>query len=101
MDIKIYEKPVVVKFVTIDGMEFKLGDLLSVLCQMLDTIDYDGELCMEYPLRRYELYDYEITKELVKMGLVHNYTGSRMADLYLAKDVNAIKNLIDILEEQY
>lgn len=99
MDIKIYEKQTITKFVTIDGMEFKLGDFLSVLYQMEDTIDYDGDLCMEYPLRSYELYDFEITKELVKMGLVHNYRGSGMADLYLAKDVNAIKKLIDILEE--
>lgn len=101
MDVRVYEKTIVEKFVTIDGIEFKLGELLSVLYQIIGTIDCDGSLCMEYPLRSYELYDFKITKELVKMGLVYNYTGSKMADLYLAKDINSIKELINILEEQY
>ena len=35
----------------------------------------------ECSLRDYEVYDFKTMKELVKMGLVKNYTGSRMAEL--------------------
>lgn len=98
MDIKIYEKPVITKFVMIDGREFKLSELYSSLIQMLDETE-EWDSYGDYSLRDYELYNYEVTKELVKMGLVSNYTGSRMADLYSAKDKTAIRKLIDVLDE--
>lgn len=97
MDIKVYEKPVVTKFVTIDGMEFELGALFSNLEQISETLEDDKY--GEYSLRDYELYYPDTMDKLVKMGLVSNYTGSRMANLYCMKDKNAIEELIDILAE--
>lgn len=91
MDIEIYEKPVMTKFVVIDGEEFECYKLLACLEQINET-----EKCS---LRDYELLDYEITKKLVKMGLVCNYTGSRMADLYCMKNKKDIEDLIDTLYE--
>ena len=37
--------------------------------------------------------------ELVNMGLVKNYTGSRMANLYCAEDKKAIEDLLDKIYE--
>lgn len=96
MDIKVYEKPVVTKFVMIDGEEFELGMLIDCLEQISGTKD---DTYGDYYLRDYELIDYEITKKLVKMGLVKNYTGSRMADLYCIKDKKVIEDLLDTLYE--
>ena len=98
MEIKMYEKPVITKFVTIDGVEFELGDLLCALEQMSETKqnDYYGD----YSLRDYELNcSYDTMEKLVGMGLVKNYTGSRMANLYCTKDKKAITELIHKLYE--
>ena len=103
MDIKIYEKPVMTKFVTVDGEEFDLYELESSLIQFLDETK-ERNSYGDYSLRDYELYNYEVTQELVKMGLVSNYTGSRMADLYCTKDEKAMRYLLDSLyklEEEY
>ena len=97
MNIKDYEKPVITKFVPIDGVEFELGALFSSLEQISTT--WENDKYGEYSLRDYELYDYETMRKLVEMGLVSNYTGSRMADLYCMKDKKAIEELIDILAE--
>lgn len=97
MDIKIYKKPVITKFVMIDGEEFKLGDLYACLEQISETKEDDRY--GDYSLRDYELVDYEVMNKLVKMGLVKNYTGSRMADLYCMKDKKGIENLLDTLYE--
>lgn len=97
MDIKVYEKPVIKKFVTIDGVEFGLNELFCSLEQINETKENDGY--GEYSLRDYELYYPDTMNKLVKMGLVSNYTGSRMANLYCMKDKNAIEKLIDILAE--
>lgn len=96
MDIKVYEKPVITKFVMINGEEFELGMLIACLEQISDTI-YD--IYGNYSLRDYELIDYEITKKLVNMGVVKNFIGSRMADLYCIKDKEGIEELLDTLYE--
>ena len=97
MNIKVYEKPVITKFVTIDGVDFKLGVLFSSLEQINET--WENDKYGEYSLRDYELYDPDVMDKLVKMGLVSNYTGSRMANLYCAKDKKAIEDLINVLVE--
>lgn len=96
MEIKLYEKPVITKFVEIDGEEFLLSEMYGALTQMLETREND---CYgEYSFRNYELDSYEATQKLVKMGLVKNYTGSRMADLYCIKDKKGIEELLEELE---
>lgn len=98
MDIKIYEKPVVTKFATIDGEEFELSKLYSCLEQIkeetLENDHYGG-----YSLRSYELCYPEAMDKLVEMGLVKKYIGSRMAHLYCMKDKKGIKNLLSLLHE--
>lgn len=97
MEIKIYEKPVITKFVMIDGEEFLLSDMYGAVTQMLLTRENDSY--GEYSFKRYELDNYDATQKLVKMGLVKNYTGSRMADLYCMKDEDGLKKLLDNLDE--
>ena len=97
MDIKIYEKPVITKFVTIDREEFKLNELFCSLEQISETDENDS--WGDYSLRDYELYYPNVMDKLVSMGLVKNYTGSRMADLYCMKDAKKIDSLIDALCE--
>ena len=95
MDIKIYQKPVITKFVVIDGEEFKLSELYSCLDQ-IDGTD-EGDKYGTYSLRYYEIDYPEVMDKLVRMGLVRNYTGSRMANLYCIKDRKGIENLFDTL----
>lgn len=98
VDIKIYEKPVITKFVTIDGEEFKLSKLYSCLEQIeeetLEDDHYGG-----YSLRGYELVYPEAIDKLVEMGLVKNYAGSRMSNLYCAKDKKGIRHLLNLLRK--
>lgn len=96
MEIKIYEKTVVTEFVMIDGKEFELGELESSLIQLLEQTE-ENDRWGDYSLRDYELYNCEVVDELVKMGLVKNYTGSRMADLYCMKDEKKIRDLLHTL----
>ena len=87
MNIEIYEKPVITKFVSIDGVEFELGKLYGCLNQLLEETKEDDHYG-----------DYiETIKKLVNMGFVKNYTGSRMADLYCMEDKNKISSLLDAL----
>ena len=96
MEIKIYEKTVVTEFVMIDGKEFELGELESSLIQLLEQTE-ENDRWGDYSLRDYELYNCEVVDELVKIGLVKNYTGSRMADLYCMKDEKKIRDLLHTL----
>lgn len=97
MDIKFYEKPIITKFVIVDGEEFRLNELFASLEQILETNVYD---CYgDYSLRDYELYYPDAMDKLVKMGLVKNYIGSRMANLYCMKDKTGVEKLLDILSE--
>lgn len=97
MDIKIYEKPVMTQFIILNGVEFKASHLYCCLEEIRQTKkdDHYGD----YSLRDYELSYPEEMDKLVKMGLVKNYTGSRMANLYCMKDEKAIKNLVEKLYE--
>lgn len=97
MNIRIYEKPVITRFVTIDGEEFELGVLIASLEQISETMEDDS--WGDYSLRDYELYCSETMNKLVKMKLVKNYTGSRMANLYCAKDKKCIEELLETLYE--
>ena len=96
MNIEIYEKPVVIKFVMVDGVEFELSELICVLDQLLGATK-ENDKYGDYSLRAYELYDYDITNKLVQMGLVNRYIGSRMAELYCMKDEVKIQKLLDTL----
>lgn len=97
MDITMYEKPVITRFVSVNGVEFEFGILLCCLEEIRRTEvdDHYGD----HSFREYELsYPSEMDK-LVKMGLVKNYTGSRMANLYCMKDEKGIEDLVDKLYE--
>ena len=99
MKIKTYEKPIITKFVEVDGEEFKFTELCASLEQILKTNEDDRY--GDYSLRDYELYYPDVMDKLVKFGLVKNYTGSRMANLYCMKNEEGINNLLDILYEPY
>lgn len=100
MKIKTYEKPIITKFVEIDGEKFKFNELCASLEQILNQTIEDDKYG-DYSLRGYELYYPDVMSKLVKMGLVKNYTGSRMADLYCMKNEKGINNLLDMLYESY
>ena len=95
MQISIYEKPVITKFVTVNGVEFELGKLFGCLEEISRTKvdDHYGD----YSLRNYELSHTDEMDKLVKMGFVKNYTGSRMANLYCMKDEKGINDLLNKL----
>lgn len=95
MEISVYEKPVIEKFVTVNGVEFEFGVLLCCLEEIRRTEvdDHYGDRS----LRDYELSHPSEMDKLVKMGLVKNYTGSRMANLYCMKDESAINDLVSKL----
>lgn len=98
MDIKIYEKLIPTKFVKVDGVEFEMGDLCCALEQMLNTKENDTY--GDYSLRDYELScGYDTMEKLVNMGLVKNYTGSRMANLFCVKDKAKIEKIVEKLYE--
>ena len=97
MNIKIYEKPVITKFVMIDGVEFELSELYGALHEISETKEDDT--WGEYSLRDYEIYNHDAMKKLVEIGLVKNYTGSRMANLYCMKNEEGINNLLNTLYE--
>ena len=95
MDIKFYGKPVMTRFVVIDGKEFKASELYLSLDQIMQTEEDD---CYgDYSLRDYQIVYQEVVDQLVNMGLVKNYTGSRMANLYCMKDKEGIEDLLDTL----
>lgn len=97
MDIKIYEKPVITKFVTVNGEAFRLNELYTSLSEIRNTMENDRY--GDYSLRDYELSYPNAMDKLVKMGLVYNYTGSRMANLYCMKDEKGIDELFTALCE--
>lgn len=95
MNIKLYEKPIITKFVTINDEEFELKDLYGALYQIQQTKEDDHY--GDYSLRDYNLDSKETMDKLVKIGLVKNYTGPRMANLYCMKDENSINDLLNTL----
>lgn len=96
MDIKIYEKPVMTKFVTIDNVEFELNDLICALQEISQTKEFDHY--GEYSLRDYELEcSYDTITKLVEMGYVSHYIGSRQAQLYKAASNEKIQDLLEQL----
>lgn len=99
MDIKIYEKPVITKFVMIDVEEFELRELYSAL-EQISVETKENDIYGEYSLREYEINcNIEVMNKLVDIGLVKNYTGSRMANLYCMKDKDRIEKLLETLYE--
>ena len=98
MKIEIIERPVITKFAIIDGEEFDLGDLYASLNEILETEENDKY--GEYSLRDYELHDKKTMDKLVEMGLVKNFIGSRMANLYCVKDAKRTEELLNMLYEK-
>ena len=98
MEIKVYGKPVMTKFVVLDGKEFELSKVYVSLEQIMNTKENDS--CYgDYSLRDYQLISQEVMDQLVNMGLVKNYPGPRMANLYCMKDEKGIEKLQHILYE--
>ena len=96
LKVNIFEKPVITKFVMVGNEEFELDTLYSCLNQLLRETQEDDHYG-EYSLRAYELEDKNTMDKLVNLGLVKNYTGSRMANLYCMKDENGINQLLNTL----
>lgn len=104
-DLKAKVKNVPTVFVELNGKEFTIKSVLRALNEILNTEEDDKY--GEYSLSDYELsYDsYHICKTLVDMGLVRNYVGSRMADLYCIASgctetlINLMNTMYDLLEE--
>lgn len=97
MEIKVYGKPVMTKFVVLNGEEFQLSEVYVSLEQIMNTKEDD--FWGDYSLRDYQLYSQEVMDYLVDMGLVKNYPGPRMANLYCMKDEKGIEKLQEILYE--
>lgn len=95
MNIKLIGKPVMTTFVVFDGNEFPLSEVYASLEQINNTMedDYWGD----YSLRDYQLISQEVMDYFVKMGLVKNYSGPRMANLYCMKSANGIERLQNVL----
>lgn len=98
MKIEITKRPVMVKFINIDGIEFVLNDLYGTINQLMEYTN-ENDRYGDYSLRDYELYDYETADKLVKLGYIKNYIGSRMANLYCIADKTKIKELLDKIDE--
>lgn len=96
--IQIYKKPVMTKFVIIDEEEFELSKLYSCLEQIIEETLEDDHFGA-YSLRDYEICYPRAMDKLVEMGLVKKYIGSRMANLYCAKDKKGMKNLLNSLRK--
>lgn len=99
MDIKKYEKPVMVDFIYVNGVEFEARHLFCCLEEIKKTKEND--IYGDYSLRDYELHYPDAMNKLVEMGLVKNYTGSRMANLYCMKDEKGIDELLKCLYDLY
>ena len=104
-DLKAKVKNVPTVFIELNGKEFTTRSVLRALNEILNTDEND--MYGDGSLRDYELsYDsYNIFNTLVDMGLVKNYTGSRMANLYCIASgcTETLENLMDTiydLEEQ-
>ena len=99
MKVEVYEKPILTRFISVNGVEFEMSDLLCALEDIRRTSvdDHYGDRS----LRDYELScSHKTMMELVKMGLVKNYTGSRMANLFCMKDEEAINKLVDMIYDE-
>lgn len=84
MVVKKIRKIVEMYYITVDGYEFRediLFETLGILSQTMENDRYG-----EYSVRDYDLPDYETIEALIKLGLVKNYTGPRMADCFCVKD---------------
>lgn len=105
-DLKAKVKNVPTLFVELNGDEFNARSVLRALNEILNTEEDDQY--GEYSLRDYELsYDsYHICKTLVDMGLVRNYVGPRMANLYCIASgytetlENLMATIYDLFEEE-
>ena len=96
---KIFEKLEPVKYVEINGKEFRVRSVISALCDILDTDEDDRY--GDYSLRDYELSsDIEIYDTLVEMKLVKHWIGSREARLY-CRAAGATEKLKAMLNELY
>lgn len=97
MEIKVYEKPVMTKFVVLNGEEFQLSEVYVSLEQIMNTKEDD--FWGDYSLRDYQLRNQEVMDQLVNIGLVKKYPGPRMATLYCMKDEQGIEKLQNLLYE--
>ena len=97
VDFKIVEKSIITKFIVINNTEVELSDILNAITDMLYKTEEDDNYG-EHSLRSYELScSKSAIKILVDLGLVKNYIGSRMANLFCMKDEKALKELYDNL----
>ena len=95
MTIIIYEKPVIRKFVNINGKDIELDALYSCLYEIKDTKENDKY--GDNSLRDYELSYPNEMNILVELDLVSNYRGSRMANLFCMKNEKGIDELLELL----
>ena len=88
-DVNVKLKPMseIIWYVNINGNICKFRDMIGAINEILDST-YEDDIYGYDSLRDYELdYSRNAYKILVELGLVKNYTGERMANLYcIAKD---------------
>ena len=75
-----------------NGKEISIREILCAFSNLENTKENDS--WGDYSLRDYELScDYDAIMYLVDMGVVKNYTGSRMANLFCIKDNDLFEKL--------
>ena len=78
---KVIVKHIPTAFVIINNKEYEIYEMLAAIDDMLDTSEDDTY--GDYSLRDYELHaTIDYYNCLIELGLVKNYTGSRMANLF-------------------
>ena len=100
-DLNITVKNIPITYIELDGNEFPANKVRFAVDVILENTKED-DVSGDYSLRDYELYsNSKIYKVLVKLGLVKNFRGHGMADLYcIAKGkTKELENLRDILDE--
>ena len=100
-NINIYTKPIMVECVSIGEEKFFLSNLYCCLMEIKETKENDNSCYSEYSLRDYELSYPNDMDKLVRLGLVLNYTGSRMANCYCMANEKAIIELEEKLNNLY
>ena len=98
MKFQIVEKLIPTKFVVIDNIEFELLKLIGCLNQFLNKVD--DNYC-DYSFIDYELEYFLETKYLVELGLLKNYRGYHMSNLFCIKNEEAYKTMKTLLKKLY
>ena len=99
MNVEKYKKLVEMDFIRVDEFEFRSDNLFETLHILNQTMENDKY--GEYSVRGYELPDSYTIESLIKLDLVKNYTGPRMADCYCIKDKDKFDKFYEEINNLY